>query len=160
MSSWVAYCSEGHEALVRRALALLDGAGDLMLARSADVLRRIAEGCEPGELGFVVGPIGEGVSAVNLAAAVARCGNARCVVMGLRPGDGVPCAHEPPVPVWTVWWMPPRWSVRRPSGALRWRRRVARSPARGPPSERTAPSVPGADPRPARVRRGARSTLR
>ena len=81
MSSWVAYCSEGHEALVRRALALLDGAGDLMLARSADVLRRIAEGCEPGELGFVVGPIGEGVSAVNLAAAVARCGNARCVVM-------------------------------------------------------------------------------
>lgn len=81
MSDWVAFCGEKSQVEVRRAVEALDGAGALSFARSADGLRRIVFESAPGELGAVVGPSESGVSDVNLAAAVANDGNARCVVL-------------------------------------------------------------------------------
>lgn len=88
MSEWVAYCSADYRELVRRAVGLLDPEGSLTVARSADALRRVSLASEPGEVGIVVGPVDEGVSDVNLAAAIADDGNVRCVVLACESATG------------------------------------------------------------------------
>lgn len=88
MSEWVAYCSADYRELVRRAVGLLDSEGSLTVARSADALRRVSLASEPGEVGIVVGPVDEGVSDVNLAAAIADDGNVRCVVLACESATG------------------------------------------------------------------------
>lgn len=88
MSDWVAYCSADYRELVRRAVGLLDPEGSLTVARSADALRRVSLASEPGEVGIVVGPVDEGVSDVNLAAAIADDGNVRCVVLACESATG------------------------------------------------------------------------
>ena len=88
MSDWVAYCSADYRELVRRAVGLLDSEGSLTVARSADALRRVSLASEPGEVGIVVGPVDEGVSDVNLAAAIADDGNVRCVVLACESATG------------------------------------------------------------------------
>lgn len=88
MSEWVAYCSADYRELVRRAVGLLDPEGSLTVARSADALRRVSLASEPGEVGIVVGPVDEGVSDVNLAAAIADDGNVRCVVLACESTTG------------------------------------------------------------------------
>lgn len=88
MSEWVAYCSADYRELVKRAVGLLDPEGSLTVARSADALRRVSLASEPGEVGIVVGPVDEGVSDVNLAAAIADDGNVRCVVLACESATG------------------------------------------------------------------------
>ena len=88
MSDWVAYCSAEYRELVRRAVGLLDPEGSLTVARSADALRRVSLASDPGEVGIVVGPVDEGVSDVNLAAAIADDGNVRCVVLACVSATG------------------------------------------------------------------------
>ena len=88
MSEWAAFCCDESRDLVRGAVELLDARGRLTLARSADALRRMSEVSDPGELGIVVGPVREGVSDVNLAAAIAGGGNARCVALACEYATG------------------------------------------------------------------------
>lgn len=88
MSLWAAWCERGDREAVIAVVASLDGEGKVLFAQSADVLRRMAAGSEPGELGVVVGPVGHGVSDVNLAAALARDGRARQVVLAARGVSG------------------------------------------------------------------------
>lgn len=86
MGEWVAFCDAGAREGVRRTVGLLDEGGDVAFAESADGLRNVVLGSVPGELGVVVGPSREGVSDINLAAAVVRDDSARCVVL---LGEGV-----------------------------------------------------------------------
>lgn len=88
MSEWAAYCSEEDRGLVRRALPLLDQSASLTMASAADALRRMSAVSEPGELGIIVGPVNKGVSDVNLAAAIADGGNARCVALVCESATG------------------------------------------------------------------------
>lgn len=88
MSEWAAYCAQGYQDLVRGAVDALDRAAELSFARSADELRRMSSAADPGTLGFVVGPVLSGVSDVNLAAAIADGGNARCVVLACEAATG------------------------------------------------------------------------
>lgn len=88
MSLWAAWCERGDREAVIAVVASLDGEGKVLFAQSADVLRRMAAGSAPGELGVVVGPVGHGVSDVNLAAALARDGRARQVVLAVRGVSG------------------------------------------------------------------------
>ncbi|WP_455136017.1 nucleotide-binding protein [Thermophilibacter sp.] len=88
MSLWAAWCEKGDREAIVAVVASLDGEGRVLFAQSADVLRRMAAGSEPGELGVVVGPVGRGVSDVNLAAALARDGRARQVVLAGRAVSG------------------------------------------------------------------------
>ena len=88
MSEWAAYCSEGSHELVRRSLPLLDESASLTMARDADALRRMSTFSDPAELGIIVGPVREGVSDVNLAAAIVEGGNARCVALVCEAATG------------------------------------------------------------------------
>ena len=88
MSEWATYCADEGRELVRRVVGTLDADGRLTVARSADALRRMSEVSDPGELGIVVGPVREGVSDVNLAAAIANGGNVRCVVLACESATG------------------------------------------------------------------------
>lgn len=88
MSLWAAWCDKGDREAIISVIASLDGAGKVLFAQSADVLRRMAAGSEPGELGVVVGSVEQGVSDVNLAAAIARDGRARQVVLVGRGVSG------------------------------------------------------------------------
>lgn len=88
MSDWAAFCSCESEGLVRRAVDALDPDARLTVARSGDALRRMSLVSYPGELGIVVGPVSEGVSDVNLAAAIANSGNVRCVVLVCESATG------------------------------------------------------------------------
>lgn len=81
MSRWAAYCAERFRFDVGRVVQSLDARAQLSFTKSADGLRSLVMGSVPGELGVVVGPLESGVSDVNLAAAVANDGNARCVVL-------------------------------------------------------------------------------
>lgn len=88
MSRWVAFCAEGDLDAVKRVVASLDEAGRLDVAPSADALRGLVAAGRPGELGVVVGPVEDGVSDINLAAALANDGNARCVVLARNDVSG------------------------------------------------------------------------
>ncbi len=86
MSDWLAVCDERDRRVVGALVRSLDPAGSVERAVAADIARRTVLESAPGELGVVVGPLAGGVSEVNLAAALARDGNARCVVLA---GHGV-----------------------------------------------------------------------
>lgn len=88
MSEWVVLCGEKDRALVTRVVESLDALCSLEVAGTADALRRMVLEAVPGELGVVVGPVESGVSDINLAAAVAQDGNARCVVLTRRGPSG------------------------------------------------------------------------
>ena len=88
MSSWMVYCAEKSRKALLRAIGVIDEAATAIFAAAGDDLRdRVARG-EPGEYGVVVGPASEGVSDINLAAAVANDGNARCVVLAQEGVSG------------------------------------------------------------------------
>ena len=88
MSDWVAFCGTRDLLLLREALRSVDPQARLELVGSADALRRVVLEAAPTELGVLVGPVGDGVSSVNLAAAIARDGNARAVVLAERGVTG------------------------------------------------------------------------
>lgn len=88
MSDWVAFCGTSDLLLLREALRSVDSQARLELVGSADALRRVVLEAAPTELGVLVGPVGDGVSSVNLAAAIARDGNARTVVLAERGVTG------------------------------------------------------------------------
>lgn len=81
MSEWIMYCSEKDRGAVMGALAGLDGDAVALLATSADDLRLKVAQSDPGDLGVMVGPVADGVSGINVAAALANDGNARCVAL-------------------------------------------------------------------------------
>lgn len=88
MSDWVGYCVGEDRRLLCAALRSVDPQATLEFVGSADALRRSLLEAAPTELGALVGPAGNGVSSVNLAAAVARDGNARSVVLAERGVTG------------------------------------------------------------------------
>lgn len=88
MSTWAAYCAERFRFDMGRVVQSLDASAHLSFARSADGLRSLVMGSVPGEVGVIVGPLEEGVSDVNLAAAIANDGNARCVVLARTEVSG------------------------------------------------------------------------
>lgn len=88
MSDWVMLSAEKSRDAVRRLGASLDPGGRLLVARDADDLRSMVASAEAGELGVIVGPVEDGVSDINLAAAVAKDGNARVVVLASECASG------------------------------------------------------------------------
>ena len=88
MSDWLAACDEKDRGAVGALVRSLDPTGTVERSVTADIARRTVLEAAPGELGVVVGPIAGGVSDVNLAAAVVRDGNARCVVLAGRGVTG------------------------------------------------------------------------
>lgn len=86
MSEWAAYCERDRREEVRAVVRALDEGADVVFARSADDLRSLVLGSVPGELGVVVGPSREGISDINLAAAIVSDESARSVVL---LGEGV-----------------------------------------------------------------------
>lgn len=88
MSDWLAACDQGDRRAIRALVRFLDPTGSLEFAATADAARRTVFESAPGELGVVVGPLSGGVSEVNLAAAVAQDGNARCVVLARGGATG------------------------------------------------------------------------
>lgn len=88
MSDWLIVCpQERREDLARAAKGVDRGARPLFVG-SADALRRTVAGSAPGEFCVMVGPVGEGVSDVNLAAAVVRDGGAQRVVLASDGASG------------------------------------------------------------------------
>lgn len=88
MSSWIVTCAEKDRGAVGRLVRSLDAAARVRFAEASDVLRRLVSGSDPGSLEVVVGPVGTGVSDINLAAAVANDGSARRVVLAVRGVSG------------------------------------------------------------------------
>ena len=88
MSKWVVLCSDMDREVLGRLVRSIDGDGQVIVAKDADDLRRMVLGADPGEYGVVVGPLSDGVSDVNLAAAVANDGNARTVVLARPDASG------------------------------------------------------------------------
>ena len=88
MSGWAAFCDEKDRRLVARAARTVDADATVEFASSADSLRRAVLGAAPAELCVMVGPLSGGVAPVNLAAAVAQDGNARCVALAERNVSG------------------------------------------------------------------------
>ena len=81
MSKWVASCEERYRFDVGRVVSSLDPTAELVFTRTSDGLRSLVMGSVPGELSVVVGPQEDGVSDINLAAALAHDGNAHRVVL-------------------------------------------------------------------------------
>lgn len=74
-------CEREDAPAVLRAARSLEAVGEVERVGTADALRRAVLEAAPGELGVVIGPLSSGVSDVNLAAAVARDGNARRIAL-------------------------------------------------------------------------------
>ena len=87
MSDWVAFCGTSDLLLLREALRAVDPQARLELVGSADALRRVVLEAAPTELGVLVGPVGDGVSSVNLAAAIARDGKIKDLQVARKSGD-------------------------------------------------------------------------
>lgn len=88
MSSWAVLCAEGERGDVERLVCSLDAAGHVRFADDPDALRRLSAASDPGSLGVVVGPAGQGISDINLAAAIANDGNVARVVLAARRVSG------------------------------------------------------------------------
>lgn len=88
MSRWMVLCEESERELMRRLVADRDKTAVIEPALGQDALREAVAAAGPGELGVAIGPVGAGVSELNLAAAVVRDGNARQVVMASRGVTG------------------------------------------------------------------------
>lgn len=85
---WIGYAAPGSEGDLAEALAAVAPFSVLTLASSAQDLRSRARQSEPGTVGVVVGLTEEGVSDINLAAAVAGDGIARQVVLVATRASG------------------------------------------------------------------------
>lgn len=88
MSEWMLCCAEKSRGTVARALSTIDADARVLVAVDSDDLRVRVARSAPGQLGVVVGPTSDGVSDINLAAAVANDGNARCVVLVQERASG------------------------------------------------------------------------
>ncbi len=88
MSDWISFCGEPSRPDVTHVCLSLDSSASIEFATSADGLRRAVFESAPGELGVIVGPAPDGVSDVNLAAALAHDGNARRVVLATAGVSG------------------------------------------------------------------------
>lgn len=77
---WIGLCEQGSRSDLRRALSSIDPKATLEFADSAKDLRERVQGVPYG-VGALVGPLVEGVSPLNLAAAMVRDGMARDVVL-------------------------------------------------------------------------------
>lgn len=88
MSEWIGYARRDAHYDLARAVTSLDPGATLRVTGSADELRESAATAPGGQVGVVVGPVGEGVCDVNLAAAIAHDGNARGVVLARHGVSG------------------------------------------------------------------------
>lgn len=80
---WMGLCAEGHQHELMRALKTVDTSARLVFVADAEELRaRFLRSA--GQMGAIVGMVDEGVSAVNVAAAVARDAMAAQVVLVVR----------------------------------------------------------------------------
>ena len=85
---WVGYCIDEGIGDLQRAAGTLGALDELSMAYDADELRRMVRDSEVGSLGVIVGMTSDGVSDVNLAAAIARDGRARVVALVRRGASG------------------------------------------------------------------------
>lgn len=85
---WVGYCIDEGIGDLQRAAGTLGALDELSMAHDADELRRMVRDSEVGALGVIVGMTSDGVSDVNLAAAIARDGRARVVALVRRGASG------------------------------------------------------------------------
>ena len=85
---WVGYCIDEGIGDLQRAAGTLGALDELSMAHDADELRRMVRDSEVGSLGVIVGMTSDGVSDVNLAAAIARDGRARVVALVRRGASG------------------------------------------------------------------------
>lgn len=85
---WIGYCVGEGIADLQRAAATLGALDELSMAHDADELRRMVGGSEAGTMGVIVGLTADGVSDVNLAAAIASDGQARVVALVRRNASG------------------------------------------------------------------------
>lgn len=85
---WVGYCIDEGIGDLQRAAGTLGALDELSMAHDADELRRMVRDSEAGALGVIVGMTSDGVSDVNLAAAIARDGRARVVALVRRDASG------------------------------------------------------------------------
>lgn len=85
---WLGYSAESSHQLMRDALASLPLSGTITFATSATDLRRRLHDEEPGSVGVIIGFCDQGVSDINLAAAIAQDGLAEEVVLAARGVTG------------------------------------------------------------------------
>lgn len=85
---WVGYCIDEGIGDLQRAAGTLGALDELSMAHDADELRRMVRDSEVGPLGVIVGMTSDGVSDVNLAAAIAKDGRARVVALVRRDASG------------------------------------------------------------------------
>ena len=88
MSRWLGLCEQGDVRDLAQAVLEADATAELELVRDGDALRLAVLAAEPDEFAVAVGPVRGCVSGVNLAAAVARDGNARQVLLAARGVSG------------------------------------------------------------------------
>ena len=88
MSRWLGLCEQGDVRDLAQAVLEADATAELELVRDGDALRLAVFAAEPDEFAVAVGPVRGCVSGVNLAAAVARDGNARQVLLVARGVSG------------------------------------------------------------------------
>lgn len=91
---WVGYCIDEGIGDLQRAAGTLGALDELSMAHDADELRRMVRDSEVGALGVIVGMTSDGVSDVNLAAAIARDGRARVVALVRRGASGSACFDD------------------------------------------------------------------
>lgn len=85
---WLGYSASSERGELARALRAVDPHASIAFAHNAEELREMASGHNQGRVGVIVGLTGAGVSAVNLAAAIARDGVASEVVLVARGASG------------------------------------------------------------------------
>lgn len=88
MSDWLIVCPRERREELARVAKGVDREARALFVGSADALRRTVAASAPGEFCVMVGPVGEGVSDVNLAAAIAEDGSARRVVLASDGASG------------------------------------------------------------------------
>lgn len=88
MSEWLVLGSVLRRAELADVVEAIDPDARAVFVGDADTLRRTVAASVPGELGVVVGPVGQGVSDVNVAAAIVRDGCARSVILACDGASG------------------------------------------------------------------------
>ncbi len=88
MSEWAVLCSEADLDRMGGIVANMDESPLVYWTDNQDELRERVISSRPGELGVVIGAAGEGVSDINLAAAVVADGRARFVAIAKRAVTG------------------------------------------------------------------------
>ncbi|MDO4891285.1 MAG: P-loop NTPase, partial [Coriobacteriaceae bacterium] len=89
---WMGLCAEGHQRELMRALKTVDTSARLVFVADAEELRaRFLRSA--GQMGAIVGMVDEGVSAVNVAAAIVRDAMAAQVVLVMRDRSELERCH-------------------------------------------------------------------